>query len=361
MKAARWLKWDNTVIGTIDGANFVQFAVPKANPSAALERMVAIYTQNKGFWTPQEFSAFLFERIVSPSRRDIEKILFRLGLVEYDAFQIGELTRAINAKDLFWLAKSEDEKLSDAQSEAFKSIFSSRIDLPSDLNSPEGCNIKRYGVYQGQYGIYKRRLSPLTTDVESETAVYLLAQRLGIPCCPAFRTSKDYVFSAFLYDYPHEHIVPFHRLSHDSTYNGLVTARPQFRDDLARMILLDFITRQDDRHLLNFAAKVDATGESFYPLYDNGRSLFYEDSEELVDQAIADPALYATSFGNAGTYWDYAQEIALESEGLPALALDLPRNEIEGILESSGFSGYRLRGATVWIEKALRMIKELCR
>ena len=58
------------------------------------------------------------------------------------------------------------------------------------------------------------------------------------------------------------------------------------------MILLDFITRQDDRHLSNMAIKINNEGESFYPLYDNGRSLFYEDTEEMVKQSICSASSY---------------------------------------------------------------------
>jgi hypothetical protein len=32
--------------------------------------------------------------------------------------------------------------------------------------------------------------------------------------------------------------------------------RPQYQDDIALMILFDFITRQDDRHLSNIAIKI---------------------------------------------------------------------------------------------------------
>jgi len=123
------------------------------------------------------------------------------------------------------------------------------------------------------------------------------------------------------------------------------------------MILLDFITRQDDRHLSNIAIKIGAGGESFYPLYDNGRSLFYEDTEEMVRQAVADPARYATSFGYAGTYWDYAQEIARERDGLQELLdLNIRESEVVAILHEAGFAGYRLDGATAWIMKAIGML-----
>ena len=59
------------------------------------------------------------------------------------------------------------------------------------------------------------------------------------------------------------------------------------------MLLLDFITRQYDRHLSNIAIKVNREGEIFYPLYDNGRSLFYEDTEEMVKAACENVELYA--------------------------------------------------------------------
>jgi len=143
--------------------------------------------------------------VVSRDRRDIEKLLFRCGLSHYDALRIAEITRGIHPKDLLW---SEDERLENIITDVFDSVFHQRMDLVGDsIDTPEGYNIKRYGVFDGQYGIYKQRISPLTTDVESEVAVYLLAQKLGVLCCPAYRVDKNTVFSAFLYDFSREYIV----------------------------------------------------------------------------------------------------------------------------------------------------------
>ena len=103
-----------------------------------------------------------------------------------------------------------------------------------------------------------------------------------------------------------------------------------------------------------------ATGESFYPLYDNGRSLFYEDTEEMVRQAIGEPAKYATTFGHSGTYWDYVQEIAGERKDIKTLInLDISKNDISDILQKAGFTGYRFDGALAWIVKAIEMIREI--
>jgi len=356
---SRFLKWNNDVIGVIDGTNAVTFTSPAYN------EVVSLYTKGADKWTQEQFHEFLSERVVSRDRRDIERILFRCGLSHYDVLQIAEITRGIHPKDLLWVAHSQDEKLDTIITAVFDSVFHQRIDLVGDsLDTPEGYNIKRYGVYEGQYGIYKQRISPLMTDVESEVAVYLLAERLGVPCCPAYRVDKDTVFSAFLYDFSKEYIVHFRRLfdgaRSDNEYQNLLAVRPQYRDDIARMILIDFITRQDDRHLSNIAIRITAEGELFYPLYDNGRSLFYEDTEEMVREAVRDPSNYATAFGYAGTYWDYVQEIANSGTNVNTLIdLTITEDEIAAILKVAGFTGYRLDGALTWIVRTIKMIQAL--
>ena len=356
--AVRYLKWENEVVGTIDAANTVSFTNHNYN------NVVAMYTCQAKLWTSEQFTEFLSERIISRDRRDIERVLFRCGLSHYDILRIAEITRGIHPKDLLWIANYENELQGTVITDVFDSVFHQRIDLVGDsIDTPEGYNIKRYGVYNGQYGIYKQRINPLTTDVESEIAVYLLAQKLGVPCCPAFRSDKDTIFSTFLYDFSTEYIVHFRRLFNgkrsDNEYQNLIGVRPQYKDNIAQMILLDFITRQDDRHLSNIAIKMGKSGESFYPLYDNGRCLFYEDTEELVSQAIADPTTYATTFGYSGTYWDYAGEIAEERGGLKGLLnLDVAESDVAAVLKEAGFTGYRFNGALAWIMKAISMVSD---
>jgi excisionase family DNA binding protein len=356
---SRYLKWNNDVIGTITPSNDVVFSAPQYN------EVVTLYTQGADHWTADQFTEFLAERIVSRDRRDIERILFRCGLSHYDVQRIAEVTRGIHPKDLLWIAQSKDETLDSTMTDVFSSVFLQRVDKTGDsIDTPEGYNIKRYGVYDGKYGIYKQRISPLVTDVESEIAVYLLGRRLGVPCCPAVRAGKDTVFSVFLYEYAREYFVHFRRLfagaRSDNEYQNLIAVRPQYRDEIARMILLDFITRQDDRHLSNMAIKVHGESESFYPLYDNGRSLFYEDTEEMTAQAVSDVEGYSTSFGYTGSYWDYVQEIASERNDIGQLIdLDLRKDEVAKILETAGFRGYRFDGTLEWITKACRMLRKL--
>jgi len=94
------------------------------------------------------------------------------------------------------------------------------------------------------------------------------------------------------------------------------------------MILFDFIMRQNDRHLFNVAIRISGAKEFFYPLYDNGRRLFYEDIEEMAKQAVIDPKAYTTTFGYSETYWDYVRKVATGRGNLKGL-LNLNISETE--------------------------------
>lgn len=358
-EAFRYLKWHDDVIGVVIDDWSVTFTEPRYNST------VSLYTHGASSWTPAQFAEFLAERIPSPSRRDIERILFRCGLSEYDIFKIADATHAVNAKDELWLAHAKSDRFEDALTDVFESIFLQRIDAQGDsVNTPEGFNVKRYGAFDGKYGIVKRRISPLTTDVESEIAAFLLAQEMGVPCCPARRFDDDSVFSEFMYDVTNEYVVHMRRLFDgqrgENELDNLLAVRPQYADDFCRMTAFDFVTRQDDRHLSNIAVKVTGNGESFYPLYDNGRSLFYEDTERMVADAVAEPAAFATTFGPTGTYWDHARDIAARGVRFGELVnLEIAPQRIRNILEKAGFTGYRLVGAQSWIEQTLEMLRRL--
>lgn len=357
--AFRYLKWGNDVIGIIHANLSVTFTDPCYNT------IVRVYSKGQTHWTPDEFLAFLSERIMSSSRRDIEKLLFRCGLSAYDTFRIADVTHAINPRDELWIARRGNDRIQDAVTTVFDSVFLDKIDAQGDsVDTPEGCNVKRYAALNGAYGIVKQRISPLTTDVESEIASFLLAEEMHVPCCPAYRYDRNSVFSQFCYDFTKEYIVHVRRFFNgprgENELQNLLAIRPQFANDFYRMVLFDFVTRQDDRHLSNIAIKVTTAGESFYPLYDNGRSLFYEDTEEFTQIAAANPTAYATTFGYTGTYWDHLRDIASSGVKLRDIAnLSISEKTIRAILSDAGFSGYRFNAAAEWILRCLELARAL--
>jgi len=124
--------------------------------------------------------------------------------------------------------------MAEAATEVFDAIFLQRTDAAGDsVDTPEGANVKRYGASQGAYGIVKQRISPLSTDVESEVAASLLAEVLGMSCCRAWRFGDDAVFSAFEYDFTCEYLVHMRRLFDgprgENELENLLAVRPPVR------------------------------------------------------------------------------------------------------------------------------------
>ena len=93
--------------------------------------------------------------------------------------------------------------------------------------------------------------------------MYEIAKKIGVPCCRAVQTDEDTVFSEFEYDFAAEQLIHFRRLFEDgerkseNELENLLAKRPNFKDDFYRMMFLDFLTLQDDRHLSNFAIKIN--------------------------------------------------------------------------------------------------------
>ena len=355
-----YLKWENELIGNINiETNEVEIFNTNLNPT------IKNLFQGKTFLTSYEWRSFLEDRIVSRGRRDIEKILFRCGISQYDPVKIAKFTRAINVKDKCWISFDLQEKYEDIVNKSLGTILLRNQNIEGDsINSPNGQHIKSYGVYNGKFGIYKKRLHPLSTDVESEVAVFLLALKMNIPCCPAFKVDKDTIFSEFLYDFNKESLVHFRNLFLDgqrgeNEVENFLEVRPQYETELFQMLVLDFITHQDDRHLSNYGIKISGDNESFYPLYDNGNSLFFEDDEELVKLKCDDPIMHCCSFGPVGTQWDALNHlIERNPELINSVNLNISCEEIEEILNKAQITGYRYDGAKTWIQKSILTIKE---
>ena len=87
----RYLKWRDDVVGLVARDLSVLFVEPRYNTT------VALYTHGDAAWSPDAFLEFLSERIMSRSRRDVERLLFRCGLSEYDVFKIADVTHASTA------------------------------------------------------------------------------------------------------------------------------------------------------------------------------------------------------------------------------------------------------------------------
>ena len=368
-----YLKWEDEVVFKIDNNDRIKI---EHRPPAA-ELLLSMYASSTESFLPEEFKKFLQSRLVSPHRRDIGRILHRLGLREFNLFSIAEKTKAINPQDRFWIISDPNERYCEAVASFFKTVLPcSRFsnDDFSLFSSPGGENIKTYGIYRGRFGIYKKRLYPTSSDIEAELAVYMLCEEMGVPCCPVYRIDKDTIFSQYLYDYQSECFAHFSSLLPDPAADDLCkeiissSEITRFRLDVLPMLIVDFVTRQEDRHANNFAVKYDSGGWiQFYPLYDNGRSLLYSETAEGAKLAGGDVLGCALPFGHIGTTFTSIKKYYTPEEIRNACHLDISSDRGKEILNESGFnsnnelSHARYNGALSQICGALAVLRDLSR
>lgn len=310
----------------------------------------------------QELSEFIRDRIISKDRRDIDKFLSSIGLNHYDAHEIALITRLVNPMDQFWLRKDSSETYENFVKPKLEELFKYNKIGQANTMSSGGQNIKYYREYNGDFGVVKKRLTGLTYDTESELAVYQLSKLLRVETCPVYRVDNDHTFSVFLYNFWGDSIIHMrHALKKrdpsKDTYTQIIESFPKIKNDVIRMLILDFVTAQDDRHMSNYAL---FNGE-LYPLYDNGRSLFWENRVEDIHEALKDVKMYSTSFGDIGSYYDVLYDISQEGILFSDLVnLNIPYRDIYEAYETAEYKDReRLTLISKWTSYCLKELKHL--
>lgn len=142
----------------------------------------------------------------------------------------------------------------------------------------------------GKYGMMKKSVSRGYYDNINEVLAFHLGKLFNVDVCEAsFETwdgsNKDWVVSVYKYSPGELKIVSCkNAFGINNFHNNFSIQAIKKRygsntvKDFQRMIIFDIITRQTDRHIRNFSFIEDT--DSMYPLYDNGRCLFW-DIEDL--------------------------------------------------------------------------------
>lgn len=298
-----------------------------------------------------DWEDFIIDRIPARNRRDIERLLFQWGINEYSPYEIALKTRLLNPMDKYWIRMEEHE--------VYHEMLYDYLHESKECHSPSGNNIKKYYWKEERFGIAKKRLSPVIMDNESELICYRLARLLGVACCPTYKLDDEWIFSEYQYDFNKD---SFRHVRRDiSPYTGnlfkdLLRTYPALHKEIYQMILFDFITRQDDRHRSNIAV-VDKDGiDYFYPLYDNGRSLFFEDREEFIAKAVENIEIYSTSFGEIGTYFDYVQQIPHIAK---LINLEITEEDVSRCFENTGLPMLKVYLIVKWIMQCINHLRGL--
>ncbi len=242
-------------------------------------------------------------RSIPASRQGIRKILDDLGIVSAQSLMIKNL--ALSLSDHYWIKPFdssvtwdeinffENDFSEDIGDLLFGGAVSGKISFMSPDNTSDGWLKKRWKIADGKRVLIKAGSDPFQQEPFNEVIASVIMERLGIPHVP-YRIiwNEDCPYSVcdnFLDSFTE--LVSAHRIMQTLPQPGHRNSYQHFTDCctnagiseseiklfLDRMITVDYIIANKDRHFNNFGlVRNSETLEyvSFAPLYDNGTSLF---------------------------------------------------------------------------------------
>lgn len=359
-----YLKWNDIVIGVIGQENQVRFIGNTGN--ATCDSVIP----EKLFWSEGQFRKFLRYRIANGKRNDVIEAAQELGLKKYydeiDEIELIKLTRGFSLNDRFWIAMYPSENRMNTFTDLFIGTFGNlKAQVGDPVYSPAGRNEKGYAYINNNIGIAKKRLHQGSTDVENEVVVSRLARILGVSCCYAAMLDWDWVYSKYDYDINNEAMIHAGNILQDvelvrQDYGELAALLPQYKYDIAKMILLDFITLQTDRHLGNWGILIDGNGASKMSyLFDNGRSLFYDSTPEMANKILNNPMQNVPKFGSEGSYFDSIVSIREEMQLTGCINTNIDPIRIGQCFEGLNIEPWKVEAGIQYINWALQEIREL--
>lgn len=188
----------------------------------------------------------------------------------------------------------------------------------------------------GKIGILKRRFGDNTFDSINEVICWKLGKLFGVEVCEAsFEYFKGEELVMSIYDVLQPEFVScktafskpgkeFYKTFNKKEIESRFGERAFI--DFKRMIIFDLLTRQEDRHINNFGFVSDG----MYPLYDNGRSLFWNisDLEEIMNIGLADSFVS----NEHGYDWCYVMDSMSLEERRSLINQNVTQEDIFGIL-----------------------------
>lgn len=361
-----YLKYNNTLLGIIDndGVKLIE---------GNITNEIRIILGSSHYLSRHSLDKILEDRIFSKYRKDLNKILALLDIVSYDVLSIAKKTRAFNLTDKLWIAYDENEDYETTFRYVFMELYNNKLfsKNASLVTSPTGINIKSYMFKSGMFGIKKKRLNNHSYDIVNEVVCYRLATLLNIRCCNYEMLTEEYVYSKYIYE-PFKDVFIHARAVIDTipdvdNYSYILDSLKTNYDvsvfdmlHLYKMFVFDFITNQDDRHLSNYAFLIqDNRKLEAYPLYDNGRCLFYDQDEEFIEEAVENISMYSNSFGLVGSHYDLILDLLenkneIFSEWTELKSLDY--TDVFKIFEGLNIPDNRVKLCSKWIMECINIL-----
>lgn len=135
-------------------------------------------------------------------------------------------------------------------------------------NSSQGIAKKFFGLYKNKYSIVKFSKISSSEDLDNEILYKNLADILKVPCCKVYKSvyyNKPCCISNFEYDIGVDYFQSF-KSTNKRLEEILNRLDKKSKQDLDKILLLDYLVNQQDRHLSNIAL----CNDRIYPAFDNG-------------------------------------------------------------------------------------------
>jgi hypothetical protein len=284
--------------------------IQKLGGIAAPEHLPVGVSRKKGLADRGALNAWWADRAIPMSRTGIHKALDTLGLASPGTLLLR--CCGLSLSDHYWL-RPENSDLSWERINFYQNAFSDDIgdvlfgadrdagslDYFSPDSSCDGNLKKRWRIADGKRVLLKGGSEPYRQQPLHEVIAAEIMRRLGIPHVPYTLTwlgGEPYSVCEDLTDEKTE-LVPAWRIiqvkkhpNSKSLYQHFTDCAdelgiPGVRAFLDRMIVLDYIIANEDRHLNNFGAVRDAETLAWLgmaPVYDSGSCLGYDKSAAMM-------------------------------------------------------------------------------
>ena len=263
---------------------------------------------NKGMADRKLLEDWWVSRSIPASRDGIQQILFELDLKTSTALALKSY--GLSLSDHYWV-RPKNSNLSWSDINFFENDFSKdvgeilfgqevensqNISLMSPDNTSDGWLKKKWIIEDGKRVLAKGGSSPFKQEPFNEVVATALMERLGInhipyrlsrnhkdneiySLCETFVTSSTELIPAWRV------ISAFRRDNKHSAYNHLLhccneLGIPNIRQELDKMLTLDYIIYNTDRHYNNFGFLRDPDTLKwigFAPVFDSGTSLWHNE------------------------------------------------------------------------------------
>lgn len=254
-------------------------------------------------------------RSIPASRNGLRETLDKLG--ESDIMSIVLKSYGLSLSDHYWV-KPEGQGIEWEDVNYFDNEFSedmgnllfggeipNKVDFHSPDNTSDGWLKKRWKISNGERILLKGGSNPFQQEPINEVIASRFMKKLGVPCVSYGIVWQDGYPYSVCTDFitkdtelvPASHLMKMKKKSnHENTYQHFVSCCAEVGLDavpfLDRMLTVDFIIANEDRHFNNFGlVRNPETLEfvSFAPIYDSGTSLCYNRNERQFNHYESKP------------------------------------------------------------------------